>query len=94
MPRSTPQFKQPAPPGFVYINEAARLSGRSIETLYKDRSIQRRTGRCPGPPSETRNRKAVWRIAAIEAWHDSQGELGPDAQALHDSRPPESARAA
>ena len=94
MPRPTPQFKQSAPPGYVYINEASRLSGRSIETLYKDRAIQRRTGQCPGPPSETRNRKAVWRIAAIEAWHDAQGELGPDAQQLHDSRAPELARPA
>ena len=94
MPRPTPQFKQSAPPGYVYITEASRLSGRTIDTLYKDRSIQRRTGQCPGPPSETRNRKAVWRIAAIEAWHAAQGQLGPDAQMLHDSRPPEPARAA
>lgn len=94
MPRPTPQFKQSAPPGYVYINEASRLSGRSIETLYKDRSIQRRTGQCPGPPSRTLNRKAVWRIADIDAWRDSQGGLGPDAQMLHDSRPPESLRPA
>ncbi|QQM45102.1 hypothetical protein [Streptomyces liliifuscus] len=94
MPRKAPHFKQSAPPGFVYINEASRLSGRSIETLYKDRSIQRRTGQCPGPPSETRNRKAVWLIAEIQAWHDAQGGLGPDPEQLHNSRPAEPARAA
>ena len=94
MPRKAPQFKQSAPPGYVYINEASVLSGRTIETLYKDRSIQRRTGQCPGPPSRTLNRKAVWRTADIEAWREEQGDLGPDPGQLHNSRPAEPARAA
>ena len=94
MPRNAPQYKQPAPPGYVYIDEASRLSGRTIETLYKDRSIQRRTGQCPGPRSITRSRKALWRIADIEAWLDEGPELGPDAEELHNSRPAEPARAA
>jgi len=94
VPRSTPQFKQSAPPGYVYIDEASRLSGRTIETLYKDRSIQRRTGKCPGPPSRTLNRKAVWRIADIDAWRDQSPALGPDDQQILDSRAPEPARAA
>ncbi|HEY9372852.1 hypothetical protein [Streptomyces sp.] len=94
MPRSTPQYKQPAPPGYVYIVEAARLSGRTIETLYKDRSIQRRTGQCPGPPSVTKNRKAMWRIADIDAWLESTDHLGPSDEQLRYSRAPEPARAA
>ncbi|MFF4791922.1 hypothetical protein ACFY2M_19635 [Streptomyces sp. NPDC001276] len=94
MPRSIPQYKQPAPPGYVYITEAARLSGRTIEMLYKDRSVQRRTGKSNGPPSVTINRKAMWRIADIEAWLGAAPYVKPGADALHNSRPPEPARAA
>jgi predicted DNA-binding transcriptional regulator AlpA len=94
VPRSTPQHKQSAPPGYVWIDEASRLSGRTIETLYKDRSIQRRTGHCPGPRSVDLGRKAAWRITDIDAWLNSQGGPAPDAQMLHDSRPPEPARVA
>lgn len=94
MPRTAPQFKQPAPPGFVYVNDAARLSGRTIETLYKDRSVQRRTGHCNGPRSVTRNGKAMWRIADIEAWLADAPEPGPTADDLYGSRPPELAKAA
>jgi predicted DNA-binding transcriptional regulator AlpA len=89
VPRNTPQHKTPAPPGYVWIDEASRLSGRTIETLYKDRSIQRRTGHCPGPRSVDLGRKAAWRIADIEAWLDGSPELGPTAQALHNGRPAE-----
>lgn len=94
MPRRTPQFKQPAPPGYAYIDEASRLSGRTIETLYKDRKIQRATGQCNGPRSITRNGKAMWRIAVIEAWLADAPEPGPTPTELDDSRPPEPARAA
>lgn len=93
MARSTPQHKQAAPPGHVWIDEAARLSGRTIETLYKDRGIQRRTGTCPGPRSVDLGRKAAWRIADIEAWLSNAQELGPDADQLHNSRPAEPAAA-
>lgn len=94
MPRNPPQFTQAAPPGHVYIDEASRLSGRTIETLYKDRKIQRRTGSCNGPRSKTINRKAVWSVAEIDAWLDAQIGPGPDEQMLHSSRPSEPARAA
>lgn len=94
MPRNAPQFTQAAPLGHVYIDEASRLSGRTIETLYKDRAIQRRTGKCNGPQSKTINRKAVWSVAAINAWLDAQIGPQPDEQAIHNSRPAERARAA
>ncbi|MFI5992403.1 hypothetical protein ACIBAC_11200 [Streptomyces sp. NPDC051362] len=94
MPRTPPQFTQAAPPGHVYIDEASRLSGRSIETLYKDRKIQRRTGECNGPLSKTINRKAVWSIAEINAWLEAQIGPSPDEQMLRNSRPAEPARVA
>lgn len=94
MPRSTPKHKQPPPPGYVYVVEASRLSGRTVETLYKDRSVQRRTGQCFGPPSKTINGKAVWSIADIKEWLDRAPYVEPDAEQLYNSRPPEPARAA
>jgi hypothetical protein len=94
VPRTAPRFKQPAPPGHVYVDGASRLSGRTIETLYKDRSVQRRTGQCNGPRSVTRNGKAMWRIADIEAWLADAPEPGPTDGDLYDSRPPEPAHAA
>ena len=92
MPR-TPTFNQPPPPGHVWADEASRLSGRAVETLYKDRQKQKRTGHSDGPRSVDVGRKAAWRIADIEAWLTG-GNLGPDASQLHDSRPPESLRPA
>lgn len=94
MPRNPRPHKAPAPPGFAWIDEASRLSGRTIDTLYKDRSIQRRTGHCSGPRSVTLGNKAAWRIADIEAWLNKPTELGPDEQMLRNSRPAEPARVA
>ncbi|MCX5529018.1 hypothetical protein OG785_45165 [Streptomyces sp. NBC_00006] len=94
MARSTPQHKQAAPSGYCWINEAAVRTGRSIETLYKDRKIQRKGGHLHGPRSTTINRNAAWRIADIDAWLASAKDLGPDADQLHNSRPAEPARAA
>lgn len=89
MARSVPKHKQTAPPGFCWIDQASELTGRTIETLYKDRKIQRRTGNCPGPKSVDLGRKAAWRIADIQAWLDGAQDIGPDAGRLHNSRPAE-----
>lgn len=88
MPR-TPQYSQPAPPGHVWADGASRLSGRSVETLYKDRQKQKRDGRSDGPKSVDIGRKAAWRIADIEAWLEEQANPEPDLERQHDSRPPE-----
>lgn len=93
MPR-TPTFNQPPPPGHVWADEASRLAGRAIETLYKDRQKQKRTGRSDGPKSVDVGRKAAWRIADIEAWLNQQADPGIDPARAHDSRPPEPACAA
>lgn len=93
MPR-TPTFNQPPPPGHVWADEASRLSGRSIEQLYKDRQKQKRTGSSNGPRSVDIGRKAAWRITDIEAWLSGQRGPAPTSQQLHDSRVPEPARAA
>jgi predicted DNA-binding transcriptional regulator AlpA len=91
----TPTFNQPPPPGHVWADEASRLTGRSVEQLYKDRQEQKRTGRSHGPQSVTIGaRKAAWRIADIENWLAGQTGPSPDADALRNSRAPEPARAA
>lgn len=89
MPR-TPQYDRPAPPGYVYADEASRLTGRAIETLYKDR--QKAPEDNPGPKSETLNRKAVWRLADIADWLEEQMDPQPDAGREAESRPPEPRR--
>lgn len=92
MTRKTPQYSQPAPPGYVWVDEASRLSGRSIETLYKDRQKQKRTGQSDGPKSVSVGRKAAWRIADIEEWLQSRVvDLNPEI--AHNSRPSEPRRA-
>ncbi|MFD8200606.1 helix-turn-helix transcriptional regulator [Streptomyces sp. NPDC059701] len=88
MPR-TPTFNQPPPPGHVWADGASRLTGRSIETLYKDRQKQKRTGRSDGPRSVDIGRKAAWRITDIDAWLAGQNGPAPDTEALYNSRPPE-----
>ncbi|MEU6552041.1 hypothetical protein ABZ915_17420 [Streptomyces sp. NPDC046915] len=94
MPR-TPTFNQPPPPGHVWADEASRLTGRSIEQLYKDRQEQKRSGHSHGPRSVTIGaRKAAWRIADIENWLLSQTGPAPDDEVIYDSRSPEPARAA
>lgn len=93
MPR-TPTFNQPPPPGHVWADEASRLSGRAVETLYKDRQKQKRTGHSDGPRSVDVGRKAAWRLTDIQAWLTGQSGPAPDDQMLRDSRPAEPARAA
>ncbi|MFF9624217.1 helix-turn-helix transcriptional regulator [Streptomyces griseosporeus] len=93
MPR-TPRFNTPPPPGYVWVDEASTLTGRSIEQLYKDRQEQKRTGRSNGPRSVSIGRKAAWRIKDIQAWLDGQTGPAPDADSLYTSRPAEPARAA
>lgn len=92
MPR-TPTFNQPPPPGHVWADGASRLTGRAVETLYKDRQKQKRTGHSDGPRSVDVGRKAAWRIADIEAWLAGPAP-GPDSKQIHNSRPPEPARSA
>lgn len=90
MPR-TPTFRQDPPPGFVWADEASRLTGRAIETLYKDR--QKGHENSDGPKSVTIGRKAAWRVTDIEAWLDAQTNPEPAPKQQRDSRPPEPRRA-
>lgn len=94
MARRPPKHKQPAPDGFCWINEASVRTGRTIETLYKDRKIQRQGGKLNGPPSKTINGKAAWRIDVIKAWLDGAEDIGPDAEQIHNGRPAEPATSA
>lgn len=78
---------RPAPPGCVWIDEASRLTGLAVKTLYKYRSQGH-----GGPPSGTIARRAVYRLTDIEAWRERQlsGEPSPEQQ--HESRPAEMRR--
>ncbi|WPO70262.1 hypothetical protein [Streptomyces sp. KN37] len=89
MPR-TPQYSQPAPPGYVYADEASRLTGRAIETLYKDR--QKTPEENQGPKSETLNRKAVWRLTDIAEWLEEQTAPQRNPERVAENRPPEPLR--
>ncbi|MGW5582815.1 helix-turn-helix transcriptional regulator [Streptomyces sp. NPDC003857] len=82
MPRN-PQYSQPAPPGYVWADEASRLTGLSIETLYKYRQ------RGIGPRSGKVGRNVAWPVDGINAWLEAQMNEAPTAQQLHDSRPAE-----
>ncbi|HEY1180234.1 MAG TPA: hypothetical protein VGF17_29100, partial [Phytomonospora sp.] len=84
-----PTFKVPPPPGFAWADQASRLTGRSIEQLYKDRQMQNRLGHSNGPRSVTIGRKAAWRITDIAAWLDAQTSVTADPRRVHESRPAE-----
>lgn len=89
MPR-TPQYNQPAPPGYVWADEASRLTGRAVETLYKDR--QKKPEDNPGPESVTFSRKAAWSLEAIKAWLEQGSNPKPDTERQAENRPPEPRR--
>ena len=77
----------PAPPGFVWIQEASRKTGLSVKTLYNYRHL----GKGPAPVSI--GRKLAYREAEIDAFAaELQGEPPADPKRLHDSRPPEPRR--
>jgi predicted DNA-binding transcriptional regulator AlpA len=82
----TPQYSKPAPPGYVWADEASRLSGLSIETLYKYRQ------RGIGPRSGKVGRNVAWPVDGINAWLEAQMNEGPTPEQLHDSRPSEPRR--
>ncbi|MFD8008150.1 helix-turn-helix transcriptional regulator [Streptomyces mirabilis] len=73
----------PAPPGFVWIQEASRKTGLSVKTLYNYRYLGR------GPQPVPIGRKLAYREAEIDAFAaELQGQM-PDPERLHDARPPE-----
>lgn len=83
MPRSS-HTPTPAPPGHVWSEEASRLTGLSVKTLYNYRHKHM------GPISFPIGRKLAFPLdgpGGINAWLDAQrSSTVPDA---HESRPPE-----
>jgi predicted DNA-binding transcriptional regulator AlpA len=67
----------------VWADEASRLTGLAIETLYKYRQ------RGIGPKSGTVGRKAVWKLVDIAAWLEDRMSPEADTDRERDSRPPE-----
>jgi predicted DNA-binding transcriptional regulator AlpA len=72
---------RPAPPGFVWIEEAVGLTGHAKETLYKYRQ------RGIGPQSVTIGRRVAYRLTVIEEYLDNLDS--PHAESSVESRPPE-----
>lgn len=73
----------PPPPGHVWTPEAARLMGVTVKTLWNYRALGK------GPKPVIRGRKLAYPIHQIEAYLEEQDNPEPDAEAEHDSRPPE-----
>lgn len=78
----TARHTRPAPPGCVWIDEASRLTGLAVKTLYNYRS--RGEG---GPRSGTIARRPVYRLTDIDEWRAAQFEPSPEQE--HESRPAE-----
>jgi predicted DNA-binding transcriptional regulator AlpA len=73
----------PPPPGFVWIKEASRLTGLSVKTLYNYRHKEL------GPPATVIGRKLAYSIAGIKRYMGALQDPEPDADRIHESRPPE-----
>lgn len=90
MPRPS-QNPTPAPPGHVWIEEASRLTGLSVKTLYN----RRYKDEAPSTGAFPIGRKLAFPLdgpAGITAWFEAQRNPAPDTQAEHSSRPPEPRR--
>ncbi|MCX5138379.1 hypothetical protein [Streptomyces sp. NBC_00338] len=90
MPRSS-QNPTPAPPGHVWIDEASRLTGLSVKTLYN----RRYKDESPSAGSFPIGRKLAFPLEGpdgIKAWFEAQRNPAPDADKAHSSRPPEPRR--
>lgn len=83
----SPRHQAPAPSGYVWLNEASRLTGLSRSTLYNYRHLG------IGPPSATYRSKAVYKLTDIEAWIEAEMIPTLDSQRQRDSRPPTPRRA-
>ncbi|MGW7283919.1 helix-turn-helix transcriptional regulator [Streptomyces sp. NPDC054847] len=73
----------PAPEGYIWLDEASRLTGLAQRTLYNYRC------QGTGPPSTTYRRKVVYRLVDVQAWIAEQLAPAPGAARLHERRPPE-----
>lgn len=76
-----------APAGYIWIDEASRLTGLAVKTLhnYRHKGV--------GPPSTNYRRRLVYKLADVEAWIAEQ--LAPptvDPERVRESRPPEPRR--
>ncbi|WP_405682818.1 helix-turn-helix domain-containing protein [Streptomyces sp. NBC_01238] len=73
-----------APAGYIWADEASRLTGLALKTLYNYRY------KGIGPPSTNYRRKVVYKLADVEAWMTQQLAPPPvDPERLRESRPPE-----
>lgn len=73
----------PAPAGYIWADEASRMTGLALGTLYNYRQ------KGIGPPSTTYRRKLVYKLADVTAWIADQLAPVEDPERLRESRPPE-----
>lgn len=85
MPRSSQNPASP-PPGHVWSDEASRLTGLSVKTLWNYRHLDK------GPKPFPIGRKLAYPLDEINAWLEAQRNPAPDADKAHSSRPPEPRR--
>lgn len=72
-----------APEGYIWLDEASRLTGLAQKTLYNYRC------QGTGPPSATYRRKVVYRLVDVQAWIAEQLAPTADTARLRECRPPE-----
>ncbi|MFF4519442.1 helix-turn-helix transcriptional regulator [Streptomyces mirabilis] len=82
MPRR-PNRQPPPPRGCVWIREAADRVGVTRATLYKWRSLGK------GPKSFTVGRRAVYRIADLDAYIEGLYQAAMNPEPIPEMRPPE-----
>lgn len=72
-----------APAGYIWADEASRLTGLALKTLYNYRY------KGTGPPSTAYRRKVVYKLADVEAWMADQLTPAVNPEQLRESRPSE-----
>jgi predicted DNA-binding transcriptional regulator AlpA len=72
-----------APAGYIWADEASRLTGLALKTLYNYRY------KGIGPPSTNYRRKVIYKLADVEAWMAEQLAPANEPERLGESRPPE-----
>lgn len=75
------QTELAAPAGYIWADEASRLTGLALKTLYNYRY------KGVGPPSTTYRRKVAYKLADVESWIAEELAPAVDPERLQECRP-------